>query len=157
MKLPKSISIQVADADGIEKTIQRHLANSPPVGRPLTKTTKNKEFAIFVEDSEEELNKDLAILARVIGSKTQGNKRLGKQKLYADLIKAFKNLKSLGITLPKNKSLSGRAIPHGLGEVLRTHGLTKLSDNALVKNPSERQRIANANSGIFERVAGQLN
>lgn len=156
MKLPKSIEKQIAEAEKIEKTIKRNLENHPPAGRPKTKESTDKKYPVYVENSEQALDESLAIHAKVVGSKTRGNKRLGKEALYADLIQAFKTLKELGITLPKNKSLSKKAIPHGLGEILRKHGLTTLSDDDLMENSSERQLIANANNGIFERVAGQI-
>jgi hypothetical protein len=156
MKLPKSIEKQIAEAENFEKAIKRNLENHPPAGRPKTNEPIGKKYPVYVEDSEQELDESLAIHAKVIGSKTKGNKRLGNEALYADLIQAFKTLKNLGITLPRNKSLSKKAISHGLGEVFRKHELTTLSDDALMKNSPERQRIANANNGIFERVASQI-
>ena len=155
MKLSKSIQKQIAKAEEIEQTIKRENKIRPRAGRPSTKTTDIK-YPVYVEDSEKELAEILSIHNKVIGSRTRGNKRIGNEAYYADLIKAFKKLKKLGITLPKNKSLSRYAIPHGLGEVLRNYGLTNMSDDGLMKNGTERQKIIDSQNNIFERVAKEI-
>lgn len=108
---------------------------------------------LFIADDERESSHQLHVFLAAVGEKKRGNKRIGRQALYADLVKYFLLLKRHGVTLPRNKNLSKKACQYGLGEILRRHKCTLLSDNLLMKSGTERSVIAARMDRIFSRVA----
>jgi hypothetical protein len=150
--LPRQIQLQAYEVARFQNAICRHRELRPSPGpKPGIKIFKPGAF--FVASSSEQLDKLLRMLQIAVGSRVQGNKRIGKARLYADLIQHFVLLKMKHISLPRNKSLSRKAMQHGLGEILRSHGYTSRSDEYLLTNSRARQEIANKLDRIFSRVA----
>lgn len=146
--LPAQIERAAHEADAIVK----RMAMRPKPG-PVPKT-RYRPSAILTADSEETLDALIAAHARAVGKRERGNKRLGAARLYADLVQEFHTLHRKGITLPRNKSLSRNALVHSnLGDVLRKHGYTTETDEALIKNGAKRRALAHRLDRVFARVA----
>jgi hypothetical protein len=153
-KLPKQIRDQLDAANWIQRQIVEHAIDSPKPG-PRKTTPPYKPLIFFTADSAGELEDLVTKYASAIGYKTRGNKRIGKAALYANLVQYFTLLKRHGVTLPRNKSLSARACQFGLGEILRRHGCTDLTDRALM-NGENRKKVAAKMDRIFTRVSKTL-
>lgn len=124
-------------------------------GRPRKAvTTKDTPaLAVFVADSLHELDVLHQAWHQAIGQPVRGNKRLGRPRLYADLVQHFTTLRRLGVTLPRGRSLSARACKYGLGDILRKHGCTRYTDVELVRNSVKRQALATKMNSVFNRVS----
>jgi hypothetical protein len=154
-KLPKQIGDQLDAANRIQHKIAEHAIDNPKPGPRKSSAPPHKPLVCFTADSADKLENCITKFAAVIGSKTRGNKRIGKAALYADLLQYFMLLKDQGVTLPRNKSLSARACNFGLGEILRRHGCTDLTDRALM-NGEHRKRVAAKMDRIFTHVSKTL-
>lgn len=149
--LPRQLQDQLREVDKWERELRRFAFKHPKRGPKPTK--KLGPVIMFITDNEKDTARHMRIFINAVGKKVRGNKRIGKQALYADLVKYFLLLKRHGVTLPRNKSLSKKACQYGLGEILRRHECTSLSDNLLIKSGSERSVIAARMDRIFNRVA----
>jgi len=145
------IQKQITEAERIERAIKRHLEKYPPGGRPSTK--KIACFPTFSGDTEEELMANFTAYLSALGKITRGNKRLGRKALIASLVMDFGILKKQGITLPRHKHLSKKAIGYGLGDTLRKHGLTIHSDKLITTNSRIRLSIAKNHCSLFTRIS----
>lgn len=149
--LPRQVQDQLREVDAIEREIENYLFRHPRRGPK--KIHIRAPFIMFITDNEKDTTRHIQIFNNAVGKKVRGNKRIGKKALYADLVKYFLLLKRHGVTLPRNKNLSKKACQYGLGEILRRHERTSLSDNLLMKSGSERNIIAANMDRIFSRVA----
>jgi len=150
-QLPAQVQEQLREVENIERAIKYHLETNAKRGpKPIHIPTP---FIWFCADDEGDLNETVRVFTEAIGRKSRGNKRIGKLALYADLTKYFLLLKRHGVTLPRNKSLSKKACQYGLGEILRRHRCTVLSDNMIMKSGDERNKIAARMDRVFSRVA----
>ena len=124
-------------------------------GRPRKAVTPENAtvLAVFVADSLGELNVLHQAWDQALGQPVRGNKRLGRPRLYADLVQHFTALRRLGVTLPRGKSLSAQAFKYGLGDILRKHGCTDYSDLELIRNSFKRQALATKMNSVFNRVS----
>lgn len=124
-------------------------------GRPRKAATPENAplLAVFVADSLVELDVLHQAWDQAIGQPVRGNKRLGRPRLYADLVQHFTELRRLGVTLPRGKSLSARACEYGLGDILRKHGCTSYSDAELVRSSSKRHILASKMNSVFVRIS----
>lgn len=155
---PEQIQRQIVYAEHLQKRLIENLKAETIHKRgpkPFRQSVPSVAIVVGETYSESELLYDALISA--IGKPSKGNKRHGRRELYADLVMAFSYLQRLGITLPRNKSLSARACMHGLGEVLRRHGCTEESDQALIRNANGcRMRLGKTLDRVFSRVANAL-
>jgi hypothetical protein len=149
--LPQQVQRQLREADNIVRAIQFNSFKRPKRGQKGQ--VRYGPFIWFSADSDPELAMQLNAYWNAVGKKARGNKRIGKAALYADLVKHFLLLKRKGVTRPRNKSLSKKACQFGLGEILRRHGCTKVSDHLLLNNGIARQKIATRMDRIFSRVS----
>lgn len=155
IKLPAQIVWQEYEAARIEREIERHMAAHPKPGpEPVEK--EPTPLVALAADTEQELDRLLSAFNAVIGRPARGNKRLGLKAMYAELVEHFFYLKRLGITLPKNKSLSAAACSHGLGEILRRHKKTTYSDTELLTNGQKRLEVASKMDRVFGHVASYV-
>ncbi|MBT7956790.1 MAG: hypothetical protein HN731_16465 [Rhodospirillaceae bacterium] len=150
--LPKDIQDSARRATLAQKQIESDLELHPKIGRPK-KSIKNVQPVIITADTKKELKRELQTLEQVLGPRTAGNKRLGSKKLYADLLAEFGKLQKLGITLPSKDNLSKEACAHGLGDVLYEHGRTKYSVDGLLRDSTERKKIAKSLGSQFATMA----
>lgn len=150
--LPPMVQWQAKTADAWIEAARVGRELNPPNGRPK-RQRPFRRVVVITGDSLEEVDQRTEQLARALGNRTRGNGRWARPVLYHDLLKDFSVLRGLGITLPRNKSLSAEACRYGLGETLRKHGYTTVSPDGLRKNGTVRQRLANALSRVFEEVA----
>lgn len=149
-ELPNQIQAQLAEVARIESCIARSINFRPKRG-PVPKICINKPLPCLVSDMSG-MDRLHRMYAAVVGTKYQGNKRIGSATLYADLLQYFIMLKRNGITLPRNKSLSVKACQLGLPDILRRHGRTDLTDRALL-NSNNRKQIARKMDRIFSHIA----
>ena len=149
--LPPPIQRQLRAVANIERHLEIALFKKPKRG-PIKPVIYSPPIG-FSADSDPELDTQLKAYWGAVGKKARGNKRIGKAALYADLVQHFLLLKHKGISLPRNKSLSKQACQFGLGEILRRHGCTPLSDNMLLKSGIERNKVAAKMDRIFSRIA----
>jgi hypothetical protein len=135
----------------VDRAVERRAMTSHKPG-PVARV-EYKKGAIFSADTESEIVSMNAAAAKVVGTKTRGNKRLGSPLLYSDLVQQFQVLKKLKITLPKGGSLSLRACQHGLIEILRLHGCLKEThtDQAL-KSSKVRAEVGHKMARIFDDI-----
>lgn len=154
--LPKQVLEQMRDAVAIEEGIAREIFKRPKPGPARSSREPKTLIASFTANSESELERQLHVHRSVIGKKARGNKRIGRAELYADLVAHFMLLKHRGVTLPRNKSLSKKACEFGLGEILRRHGSTDLSDSLILKSGTARNQIAAKMDRLFTRVAAEV-
>lgn len=124
-------------------------------GRPRKAATPENApvRAVFVADSLAELDVLQQTWEQAIGPPVRGNKRLGRQRLYADLVQHFIELRRRGVTPPRGRSLSARACAYGLGDILRKHGCTSYSDAELVRSSAKRHILASKMSSVFLRIS----
>jgi hypothetical protein len=134
-----------------KKHIERRRLIARP-GAPRTGSQPRKIPTIVIGDSPEDLEDRLQSLGSVLGLRVAGKKRWGRTALFAELLTEFRKLEASGITLPRNKSLSVEALSMGLGDALRRHGCTNLSDPVLRRDSRKRQFLANKMSRIFGDV-----
>ena len=153
MKLPKDIENKVRIANEVQRKHIEDRVMFPSPGRLRTPNQPAKTPTIVTGDSSAELDAQLDTLGSTLGPRTPGNKRWGRTPLYADLVENFRKLRSLGIALPKGKSLSKKALRMGLGDILRKHGCTELTERTLEKNTKKRNDLANKMSRVFGRVS----
>ena len=120
-------------------------------GRPRKVATYEKApvLAVFVANSQIEIDVLLETWTQAIGQPVRGNKRLGRLRLYADLVQHYTELRRLGVTLPRGKSLSALACQYGLGDILRKHGCTRYSDAELIQSSSKRHIVATKMHSVF--------
>jgi hypothetical protein len=159
-ELPPPISRQRMAAKVAEnllkRCIERQAQNRPKRG-PKARIDEYKKRAIYSADTESELDCAIAATAKVIGTNTRGNKRLGNTRLYSDLVQQFQLLKKLGITLPKGGGLSLKACQHGLIEILRRHGCLNAThtDHAL-KSSKARAELGHKLARIFNDICESI-
>ncbi len=158
IQLPEQIQRQIDHADHVHKRFLEKLKEKAAHKRgPKPLKQRGAPVAIVIGETYRESESLYDALVSAIGKPARGNKRQGRRALYADLVMAFAELQRLGITLPRNKSLSARACMHGLGEVLRRHGCTEESDLALIKNANGcRLLLGKCLDDVFSRVANAL-
>lgn len=149
--LPRQLQDQLREVDEWERGLKAFAFMHPKRGPKPTK--KLAPVIMFITDNEKDTARHMRIFINVVGKKVRGNKRIGKQALYADLVKYFLLLKRHGVTLPRNKSLSMKACQYCLGEILRRHNCTSLSDNLLMKSGDARKIIVDRMDRIFSHVA----
>ena len=150
--LPQQVQKQLAEAANVERKIAYYVLKNPKRG-PAPMRQAQQALVGFVTDSNAELDTLMLHFEAVVGPERRGNKRRGQQALYADLVAYFHLLKRRGITLPRNKSLSARAVALGLGEILRRHSYTTDSDETLIRRGDRRQALADKLDRVFSRVA----
>lgn len=154
--LPPAIQRQARGAENIKRALAAEAERHPRKGPEPTTQSENRLRATLWGDSPEERDALTAAYLDACGPAVRGNKRLGRSNLYAGLVQAFSALKKRGITLPRNRSLSKDALSFQLGEVLRDHGCTDLSDVELTKNGSKRTALAKRMDSAFKVVADAL-
>lgn len=140
MSLPKQIQEQIRAAEQIDRLIAAEKEMKPRKGRPPKEQATLNKTVVLSALSNDGLNDICETLCEVVGRKARGNKRRGEAALYTDLLQYFLLLKSKGITLPRNGSLSLKACMYGLFEILQRHGYT--GSEAGLKNRIQRDKIA---------------
>ncbi len=154
--IAKRLEALEAQEREIERRIAQDIARRPGkrgpeklhAGRPL-------QLVGFVADPEDMPALESA-LVRALGPRARGNKRHGGAGRYAALVQAFFELQARGIKLPRNKSLSAKAVRAGLGDVLQDLGLIGADLNAaelLARNSRKRQDVANKLDRVFSCIA----
>lgn len=164
--IAKRLEALEAQEHEIERQIEQELEQRQKKRGPEPTPMRGGVEAVFIADTVEERDRLTRAYIEAVGPKTRGNRRLGRMRLYADLVSCFAELQRRGIKLPRNKSLSAAACVtfcglgpgdgNGLGDVLRAHNLTTASDEMLRANGRARQKISNALDRVFSRVADAL-
>lgn len=129
---------------------------TPKRGRPRTRSKYVAPIVIQGNSPLEVEQKQIA-LHDVLGPKARGNKRLGHQRLYLDLLESFWRLRHCGITLPKGGNLSAKAVRGGVGLVLKAHYYTDRTVDELEHDFNERRRLGKVMKSVFARVADSVN
>jgi hypothetical protein len=159
--LPRTIRDAVRRAQEIQFKIRDETYRKRKCGRPPKNKIQllTKQYSVFVTDSEPALNALLEQHQQLIGMAYRGNKRRGKSYVYSVLLVFFCRLRANGITLPRNKSLSLKALELGIneltiGDFFRQYKYTTASDIELIRNSNHcRKKIAIKMNGLFTHVA----
>ena len=155
LELPKPITQKAYEADQLVRKASNYFDNRRSRGAPR-KSFINVPTTMFVGNSEADVNKTLIQFEGIIGPKVPGNKRLGFKKLYGDLLSHFQDMRCAGNTLPRGGNISKAMIMHGLGEILRNNGCTKLTDEMLTKNSIHRHALGKKMYRVFNHVIAGL-
>jgi hypothetical protein len=134
--------------------IRKHELATPKRGRPRG-SVEYKTPVVYTGETQAEIDDQFARLSRALGPKGKGNSRHGRQFFYKQLLDVFQGLRHLGVTLPRNGSLSAEAVLHGVGQILIDHGYTRHSVAGLCRNSTERYRLGHALRNVFGRVADE--
>lgn len=156
LKLPTPIIQKDYEADELSRQEANFSRNQILRGAPC-KPVKFVPPTLFVCESEQDLAKALKQIQIIVGKSYRGNKRIGKKKLYCDLLAHFKHLESVGVRLPRGGNISREMIMHGLGQTLRDSDCTKLTDEMLMKNGAHRRALGKKMDRIFRRVVENIN
>lgn len=148
--IPAQVLVQVHHA----KELQRRYIAQIEMGRaPKPRRAHRQKPVFFFGDTRAEVDLQVETFSAIMGPRTRGNKRHGRRSFYADLFSCLLTFNANGVTLPSSKNLSRKAIFLGLGDVLRGHRYTKLSDAALMKSSTSREKLARSIGRIFDRVS----
>jgi hypothetical protein len=154
--LAERLAALEAQERDIERRIAQDIVRRPGKRGPeKIHASQNLQLVGFVADPEDMPALEAA-LVRALGPRARGNKRHGIAGRYAALVQAFFELQARGIKLPRNKSLSAKAVRAGLGDVLQDLGLIGADFNAaelLARNSRKRQSVANNLDRVFSRIA----
>jgi hypothetical protein len=156
MDLPDDITDAKRKARAAQDRLIYERTMCPKPGPPRTPGQPTEKHTVITGSTKEELDTKLGTLATALGPRTRGNKRWGRTALYAELMEHFSKLEANGIRPPGNKRLSKKALSMGLGDILRRHGCTRLSDEALMACTAKRKFLGNKMSRVFGRVSMSL-
>jgi hypothetical protein len=148
--LPSPVARQLEKAEQLQKKLERKRERRG--GRPLQRAGI-APVAVLSGNTEAELNKRVETLGKVIGKPTQGNKRVGRVALYADLVSYCGRLKAQGIALPQHHLSREQCLP-GLADILKRHRV--LPDDATdedLESTVLREKVIRPLARVFQRIA----
>jgi len=150
-KYPDQLEQQIYKSKQLQRDLNRTTNQQVKPG-PERKVVRG-QFVFFTAQSKTEVDKLLEAYLKILGPRMPGNKRYGRKSFYAELVICLRKLHRQEITLPTSKNLSAKALQFGLGDLLREHRYTKLSDLALSKSTPHRRKIAATMGRIFDRAS----